>query len=1001
MLLAALWFALGALTVWDENAEMRSARAGANALADALAAHSTRVMREAEQVAALVSWQVQNDGVSIPLAYYVSSGLLKLDVFVQVAVIDSQGYLRASTVAGFQPINLSDREHFQAHVHNPSTALMIGRPLVGRASGKASLQLSQRINGLDGRFLGVVVVSVAPSYFTELYNGLHIGKSGIVSVVGTHDFVVRALRAGLDRSVGTTLPRADPLRRALEQAPSGTLRMPAFIDGRDAIVSYRTLPDYPLAVAVGYLTRDYLSAWLTRSLLLLTAALALTVLIVVVERRTRNLVESLAAANEREMAKAQQLETARRDAEAASRAKSSFLATMSHEIRTPMNGVIGMAEVLARSLLSADQKDMVVTIRDSASALLRIIDDILDFSKIEAGKMQIESAPVSIEDIVDGLCSSLASVADARGVVLRTYVSPDLPAYVMSDDTRLREVLYNLVGNAIKFSGGREGVPGRVSVRATLYEGAEDIAIEARFEIADNGIGMAPETIKKLFQPFSQAEASTTRRFGGTGLGLAICRRLVSLMGGDLTVSSEPGRGSTFVVRLPLTIAPDAPVRAHPDLSGISCIVSLSRGFDGDIAGIVSYLDHAGASVTLVRETRQLHAQLAQTSGVVVLVVDEDSPAVIAAAADPAHAAAGRVMLTAGRGLTVISADDRTVSLGAQAMRRRVLLDAVLLAGGRVHPQPAAAHLAEETGTPMTHMPPAPGTTILVAEDDAVNRTVISRQLALLGYQADMAVDGEEALRRWREKPYTLVLTDLHMPKRDGYELAQAIRAEEVQTHRKRIPIVALTANAIHGEATRAKGLGIDDYLTKPLKLNLLQQALEQWTASPSADAEADTAAADSAEPIVESNEPAEAATPSTVSDSPAPAPADDAGLIDLDVLKGIVGDDPETVQMLLQEYVECSESLARELVAHLNEHRRPEAAAVAHKLKSSSRSIGATSLGELCARIESVAQTQDDASLAALAVQFDTAYRLASGVASRLAQARRLAQTLPAGPPA
>ncbi|MGN6667399.1 MAG: cache domain-containing protein, partial [Trinickia sp.] len=246
LLIASLWFAFATLTIWDANAEMRSAREGATALAEALSAHTVRVMREAEQVAALVSWQVQNDGVSIPLAYYVSSGLLKLDVFVQVAVIDSQGYLRASTIPGFTPIDLSDREHFRIHVNNPSTELMIGRPVVGRASGKTSLQLSQRINSLDGRFLGVVVVSVEPSYFTELYNGLRIGKDGVVAVVGTNDYIVRALRSGRNEAVGARLPPNDPLRRALAHTRAGDLNTRSFIDERDTIISYRSLSDYPL-----------------------------------------------------------------------------------------------------------------------------------------------------------------------------------------------------------------------------------------------------------------------------------------------------------------------------------------------------------------------------------------------------------------------------------------------------------------------------------------------------------------------------------------------------------------------------------------------------------------------------------------------------------------------------------------------------------------------------------------------------------------------------------
>ena len=238
---------------------------------------------------------------------------------------------------------------------------------------------------------------------------------------------------------------------------------------------------------------------------------------------------------------------------------------MSHEIRTPMNGVVGMTEVLMREPLSADQKEMICTIRDCASALLKIIDDILDFSKIEAGKLQIDCVPTSIEEVVDGLSASLATVADARGVALRTYVSPGLPSSAMFDDTRLREILYNLVGNAIKFSAGRSGVQGQVALRATLVEGD---APQVRFEVIDNGIGMAAETLQKLFQPFSQAEASTTRRFGGTGLGLAICRRLVALMGGQLSVQSAPGAGSAFTVLLPLQPADGAGPRKPTDLSG-------------------------------------------------------------------------------------------------------------------------------------------------------------------------------------------------------------------------------------------------------------------------------------------------------------------------------------------------------------------------------------------------------------------------------------------------
>jgi signal transduction histidine kinase/CheY-like chemotaxis protein/HPt (histidine-containing phosphotransfer) domain-containing protein len=909
----------------------------------------------------------------------VSSGLLKLDVFVQVAVIDSQGYLRASTVPGFKPINLSDRPHFRVHLNNPSTALMIGRPVIGRASGKASLQLSQRISSLDGRFLGVVVVSVDPSYFTELYNGLRIGSDGVVAVVGTKDYIVRALRSGRNEAVGATLPPSDPLRRALAHSRSGNLRTSSFIDSRDTIISYRTLSDYPLAVVVGYSTDEYLAAWRTRSVLLLAAAALLTILIVAAERRTKALLSNLAAAHEREMGKTAQLEQARSDAEAGSRAKSAFLATMSHEIRTPMNGVVGMTEVLTRSELSADQKEMVCTIRDCASALLKIIDDILDFSKIEAGKLQIDRVATSIEEVVDGLSTSLATVADARGVALRTYVSPALPASAMFDDTRLREILYNLVGNAIKFSAGRNGIHGQVALRATLVEGP---APQVRFDVGDNGIGMTAETLTKLFQPFSQAEASTTRRFGGTGLGLAICRRLVSLMGGEMSVQSEPGRGSTFTVTLPLEPVAGETPRKLADLSGLGCIVIASPDWRCD--DMADYLRFAGAQVEIAADTYDAHQLLARADGMRVLVHDERCTCTEVAPHGSREASmlSGDVQIAASRSLALMTRTAGAVSIGAQALRRRVLLDAVAIAAGRGNS--ASLGDAEREASGRGGNAASEGVTLLVAEDDEINRRVISRQLDLLGYAADMAVDGEQALEMWRTKPYTLVLTDLHMPRRDGYELAQAIRAEEAHDPRTRVPIVALTANAITGEANRAKALGIDDYLTKPLKLNLLEQALLQWTSEQRIGGAPEAPQAQTRAPAPAPR--AEAQDSPVLTDEQTAIGDEAVTIVDIGVLKGIVGDDHETVQALLIEYVECSAELAEQLRAHLSEGRAREAASVAHKLKSSSRSIGALPLGELCAEIEAAAPTADASELAQLGQRFDATYRRAIEVARQIA---------------
>jgi PAS domain S-box-containing protein len=546
----------------------------------------------------------------------------------------------------------------------------------------------------------------------------------------------------------------------------------------------------------------------------------------------------------RVVARTTELTLAREDAEQANRAKSSFLAAMSHEIRTPMNGVVGMIDVLEQSSLRSSQAEVVRTIRESAYALLSIVDDVLDFSKIEAGHFHIDREPMSLERVVSGVRDALAHLAAGKGVLLGVTLAPGLPALVLGDALRLRQILLNLVGNAIKFSSA-EGRVGKVDVRLDLRElGEQNCTVE--FVVDDDGIGMDETTLARLFQPFTQADTSTTRRFGGTGLGLSISGRIAELMGGRIQVSSKSGEGSRFALRLPFEWVEAA--RAEP-------------------AAETPFLD----SMT------------------------EDEP----------------------------NHDQTTMPLPLSAPGT--------LAGGRL---------------------------ILVAEDNETNQRVICKQLDLMGYSTHVATTGEEALACWRRSRYALLLTDLHMPVMDGFELAAAIRAEEPAG--VRLPIIALTANAAKSEIKRCGEIGMDDHMTKPLQLADLHAMLQKWMpgdAQPRALRAVKTAASSSHAPLAR----LKLTTPSPV--------------VDLTVLGALVGSDPAVINQMLGSF-RSSAARAREAVrSGVASGSCGQVADAVHPLKSAARSIGALRLAEICDEMEVSAGSGRRADLGAQLVRFELAF--------------------------